>query len=39
MFHTSDWHFNPSGALDFAIIVAASSLVVWLRELYRLLRR
>lgn len=39
MFHTPDWHFNPSGALDFAIIVAASSLVVWVRELYRLLRR
>lgn len=37
MLHTADWHFNPSGTLDFVIIVAASSLVVWVRELYLLL--
>jgi HAD ATPase, P-type, family IC len=37
MFHTADWRFNPGGALDFVIIVAASSLVLWVRELYRLL--
>lgn len=37
MFHTVDWHFNPSGALDFVIIVAASSLVLWVRELYDLI--
>ena len=37
MFHTADWRFNPGGALDFVIIVAASSLVLWIRELYRLL--
>lgn len=36
MFHTADWHFNASGALDFVIIVCASSLVLWVRELYRL---
>lgn len=34
MFHTLDWRFNPSGALDFVIIVSASSLVLWVRELY-----
>ncbi len=38
MLHTSGWHFNPSGTLDFVIIVAASSFVVWIRELYRLLK-
>ena len=37
MLHTPDWHFNPSGALDLLLIVAASSLVLWTRELYRLL--
>ena len=37
MLHTTDWHFNPSGALDLLLIVAASSLVLWIRELYRLL--
>ena len=37
MLHTADWHFNPSGTLDFVIIVAASSLVIWVRELYLLL--
>lgn len=34
MFHTLDWRFNPSGAIDLLLIVAASSLVLWLRELY-----
>lgn len=38
MLHTLDWRFNPSGALDFVIIVAASSLVMWVRELYELLK-
>ena len=37
MLHTADWSFNPSGALDLLIIVAASSLVLWVPELYRLL--
>lgn len=32
MLHTTDWQFNPSGALDLIIIVAASSLVLWVRE-------
>lgn len=39
MLHTPDWHFNPSGALDLVIIVAASSLVLWAREISRLLRK
>ena len=33
MLHTTDWHFNASGACDLLIIVAASSLVLWVREL------
>lgn len=38
MFHTVDWGFNVSGAIDFVIIVAASSLVLWIREFYGLLK-
>lgn len=38
MLHTLDWSFNPSGALDFVIIVAASSLVMWVREIYGLFK-
>lgn len=34
MLHTLSWQFNPSGAMDFVIIVAASSLVLWIRELW-----
>lgn len=36
LFHTTDWHFNPTGTADFFIIVAVSSLVIWVREIYRL---
>lgn len=39
MLHTLDWSFNPSGTLDLLIIVAASSLVLWTREIYRLFRK
>lgn len=39
MLHTLDWNFNPSGALDLLIIVAASSLVLWVREIYRLFKK
>lgn len=39
MLHTLDWSFNPSGALDLLIIVVASSLVLWLREIYRLFKK
>ena len=35
MLHTLDWHFNPSGALDLLIIVVASSMVLWIREIHR----
>lgn len=35
MLHTYDWHFNQSGALDLLIIIVTSSLVLWIRELYR----
>lgn len=38
MIHTLDWKFNPSGLFDLLIIVAASSLVLWVREAYRFLR-
>lgn len=38
MFHTIDWRFNPSGTLDFVIIVATSSLVLWIREIYQLFK-
>lgn len=34
MLHTPDWQWNGSGALDLLIIVVASSLVLWVRELY-----
>lgn len=39
MLHTLDWSFNLSGALDLVIIVAASSLVLWVREIYRLFKK
>ncbi|MDO5395525.1 MAG: cation-translocating P-type ATPase [Bacteroidales bacterium] len=39
MLHTTDWHFNPSGACDLLMIVAASSLVLWVRELDCLFRK
>lgn len=39
MLHTIDWKFNPSGAMDLLIIVGASSLVLWVRELYRLFKK
>lgn len=39
MLHTLEWSFNPSGALDLVIIIAASSLVLWVREIYRLFKK
>lgn len=39
LLHTSDWSFNPSGALDLFLIIATSSLVVWVREAYLLFRK
>jgi len=38
MLHTLDWHFNPTGAIDLVIIVAASSAVLWVRELFVLFK-
>jgi len=37
MLHTADWKFNPSGTLDLLIIIVASSLVLWVRELWHAL--
>lgn len=34
MLHTLDWHINPTGAVDLLIIVGASSLVLWIREIW-----
>ena len=34
MFHTASWDFNPNGCIDWLIIVVASSLVLWARELW-----
>lgn len=39
MLHTAAWSFNPTGALDFALIVAASSLVLWIREIFILFKK
>lgn len=39
MLHTLDWNFNPSGTVDLLIIVAASSLVMWTREIYHIVKR
>ncbi len=39
MLHTLDWHFNPSGALDLLIIIGASSMVLWIREVFRFFKR
>ncbi len=35
MLHTLDWRFNPSGTMDLLLIIVASSLVIWVREVYR----
>lgn len=39
MFHTTDWQFNLNGCIDWFIIVGASSLVLWVRELWFLLTK
>jgi Ca2+-transporting ATPase len=39
MLHTTDWHFNPMGAIDLLIIVVASSFVLWVREFYQLFKK
>lgn len=39
MLHTHDWHFNFTRAIDLLIIISVSSLVLWVREIYRLFTR
>lgn len=39
MFHTIDWRLNLSGCYDWIIIVALSSLVLWIREGWHLITR
>ena len=39
MFHTADWQFNLRGFIDWLIIVAASSLVLWVREAWMLVSK
>ena len=39
MFHTTDWHFNLNGCLDWIIIVVVSSLVLWVREAWLLVTK
>lgn len=39
MLHTLNWSFNPTGTTDFVIIVAASSFVLWIREIYQLFKK
>ena len=39
MFHTADWQFNFSGCIDWLIIVGASSMVLWVRELWCLISK
>ena len=38
MLHTTGWQFNPSGAVDLLIIVATSSMVLWVREIFHVVR-
>jgi len=37
MFHTTDWKFNLNGCVDWLIIFVGSSIVLWIRELWRLI--
>ena len=39
MLHTLDWKFKTSGAIDLLIIVVASSMVLWVREIYNRIKR
>lgn len=39
MFHTTNWKLNLNGCTDWVIIVAFSSLVLWIREGWYLLRK
>ncbi|MCM1319022.1 MAG: cation-translocating P-type ATPase [Muribaculaceae bacterium] len=39
MIHTLDWHFNPTGTFDLLLIITLSSLVIWVREAFRLIHK
>ena len=39
MLHTADWQINPTGIIDWLIIVGVSSLVLWIRELWFMVKR
>lgn len=39
MLHTADWQINLSGITDWLIIVGVSSLVLWIRELWFMVKR
>lgn len=39
MLHTADWQLNPTGITDWLIIVGVSSLVLWIRELWFMVKR
>ena len=39
MLHTADWQINPTGITDWLIIVGVSSLVLWIRELWFMVKR
>lgn len=39
MFHTADWQFNTTGVIDWFVIVGASSLVLWIRELWFMMKK
>ncbi|MBQ5728763.1 MAG: cation-translocating P-type ATPase [Bacteroidaceae bacterium] len=39
MFHTAYWQINPTGITDWLIIVGVSSLVLWIRELWFMVKR
>jgi Ca2+-transporting ATPase len=39
MLHTADWQINPTGITDWLIIVGVSSLVLWIRELWFMVKK
>jgi Ca2+-transporting ATPase len=39
MLHTADWQLNPTGITEWLIIVGVSSLVLWIRELWFMVKR
>lgn len=39
MFHTTDWQINLGGIIDWFVIVVLSSLVLWIRELWHVVKK